>query len=156
MEKELASVGRRESQSSTSERGEGLRTPPTTPVHAARSSDASQEEEPEDLVFATPPEENKSFGTLTNNPAADKEDANGNVLGPLEELAASLSHSTNVSSPAGATLSSPAGQEASEGAVPPSVRSEGEPSTGSEPTVVSTRPSSPDAEGKDSPKIPPF
>ncbi len=153
---ELASVGRRESQSSMSERGEGLRTPPTTPVHAAHSSNASQEEEPEDLVFATPPEENKSFGTLTTNPAADKEGPNGNFLGPLDELAASPSHSTNVSSPAGATLSSPAGQETSEGAVPPSVRSEGEPPTGSEPTAVSTRPSSPDAEGEDNPTIPPF
>ena len=103
---ELESVGRRESQSSTSERDESLRTPLATPLHAARSSNANQEEEPENLVFATPPEENKSFGTLTNNPAADKEDANGNFLGPLDELAASPNYSTNVRSPAGATLSS--------------------------------------------------
>ena len=153
---ELESVGKRESQSSTSERDEGLRTPPTTPVHAAHSSNASQEEEPEDLVFATPPEENKSFGTLTNSPAADKEDASGNFLGPLDELAASPNHSTPVKSPAGATLSSPVGQETSEGAVPPSVRSEGEPPTRLEPAAVSTRSSSPAAEGEDNPTIPPF
>ncbi len=59
---ELESVGRRESQSPTSEKSEGLRTPPTTPVHTARSLNASPGEEPEDLVFATPPEEDKSLG----------------------------------------------------------------------------------------------
>ncbi len=149
-------VGRRESQSSTFERDEGPRTPPTTPMHAVLSSNASQEEEPQDLVFATPPEENKSFGTLTNSLAADKEDANGNFLGTLDELAASPNRSTTVRSPAGATLSSPAGQETSEGAVPPSVRSEGEPPTGSEPAVVSTWPPSPATEGEDSPTKPPF
>ncbi len=155
-EGELGSVGRRESQYSMPERSEGLRTPPTTPVHAARSLNASPGEEPEDLVFATPPEENKSFGALTNNPAADKEDATGNFLGPLNELAASPHHPTNGRSPAGATQSSPAGQEASERAVPPPMRSEAAPLTESEPTVVSTWPPSPDAEGEDTPTIPPF
>ncbi len=148
-------VGGRESQSSTSERDESLRTPPTTPVHAACSLDVSREEEPEDPIFATPPEENKSFGT--NSPAADKKkDPNGNLLGPLDELAASPNHSTTVGSPAGAILSSPAGRETSKETVPPSMRSEGEPLTGSEPAAVSTRPSSPAAEGEDNPTIPPF
>ena len=153
---ELESVGRRESQSSTSERSEGLRTPPATPVHTARSLNASPGEEPEDLVFATPLEENKSSGTLTNHPAADKEDANGNFLGPLNESAVSPPHSANDRIPAGTTPSSPVGQEASKGAVPPAVKSEGEPPTESEPTVVSMRPSSPDAEEEDHPTIPPF
>ncbi len=150
------SVGRRESQSSTSERDEGPRTPPTTPMRAALSSNASQEEELKDLVFAMPTEENKSFGTLTDSPAADKEDANGNFLGPLDELAASPNHPTTVGSPAGATLSSPVGHETSEGAVPPSVGSEEEPPIGSEPVAVSARPSSPATEREDSPTIPPF
>ncbi len=142
--KGLESVGKMESRSSMFERDEDPRTPPSTPTRAVLSSDASQEEEPEDLVFAMPPEENKSSGTLTNSPAADREDANGNFLGPLDELAASPSHSATVRSPAGATLSLPAGQETSEGAISPSVRSEGEPPTGSEPAAVSTRPSSPE------------
>ena len=115
---EPESVGRMESQSSTFVRDEDPRTPPATPTRAVLSSNASQEEEPEDLVFVTPPEENKSFGTLTNSSAADKEDANGNFLGPLDELAASPNHSTTVGSPAGAILSSPAGRETSEGAIP--------------------------------------
>ncbi len=149
-------VGGRESQSSTSERDEGLRMPPTTPVHAARSLDVSQGEEPKDPIFATPPEENKSSGTLLNSPATGKEDADGNFLGPLDELAASPNHPTTIRSPAGATLSSPAGPETSKGAVPPSVGSGEEPLTGPEPVAASTRPSSPATERKDSPTIPPF
>ncbi len=144
------------SQSSMSERDKGPRTPPTTPVHAALSSNASQEGEPEDLVFATPPEENKSSGTPIDSPAAGKEDANGNFLGPLDELAASPNHPTTVRSPAGATPSSPVGPETSEGDVPPSVGSEEEPPTGPEPVAASTRPSSLAMEKEDSPIIPPF
>ncbi len=97
---------------------------------------ASPEKEPEDLVFATPQEENKPVGTLANHPSADKEDANGNFLGPLNELVASPPYPVNDRGPAGTIQSSPAGQEASEGVVPPSMKSEGEPPTESEPTVV--------------------
>ncbi len=147
---------RRESKSSTSERDEDPRTPPTTPVHAARSLDVSQEEEPEDPVFATPPEENKSSGTPINHPAMGEEDANGNFLGLLDSLAASPDQMTTVRSPAETTPSSPAGPEASGEDVPPSVRSEEEPSTGSEPVAASARPSSPTTEREDSPTIPPF
>ncbi len=153
---ELESVGKRGSQASTSEESEGPKTPLTTPVHTARSLNASPEKEPEDLVFATPPEENKSVGTLANHPAADKEGANGNLLGPLNELAASPPYPVNDRGPAGTIQTLLAGQEASEGAVPPSVKSEGEHPTESEPTVVSTWPSSPVSEGEDNPTIPPF
>ncbi len=155
-EEEPESVGRMERQSSTFVRAEDWRIPSATPTCAVLSSNASQDEDPEDLVFATPPEENKSFGTQSNSPAADKGDANGNLLGPLDELAASPSHSMIVGSPAGAILSSPAGQETPEESVLLSVRSEGEPPTGSEPAEVSTRPSSPAAEGEDNLTIPPF
>ena len=155
-EEEPKSVGRRESQSSTSERNEGLRTSPTTPMHAARALDVSQEEEPEDPIFATPPEENKSSRTPRNSPTMGREDVDGNFLGSLDELAASPNHSTIVGSPAGAIRSSPVGWETSEENVPLSVRSEGESLTGSEPAVVSTRPSSPAEEGEDNLTIPPF
>ncbi len=137
-EEEPESVGRRESQSSTSERGRGLRTPPTTPVHTARALDISQEEEPKDPVFAMPPEENKSSRTPRNSPTMGREDVDGNFLGSLDELAASSNHWTIVGSPAGAILSSLAGRETSKENVPLSVRSEGEPLTGSEPNAVST------------------
>ncbi len=152
---EREKVGRRESQSLTSERDDGLSTPPTTPVHAARSLDVSQEEEAEDPIFATPPEENKSSGMPRNSPTTGKEDADGNFLGPLDKLAASLHHPTTVRSPAG-DCGTPAGPEASEGAVPPSVGSEEEPLMGPEPVAASTRPSSPVMEGEDNPTIPPF
>ncbi len=71
---------RMESQSSTFARDEDPRTRPATPTRAVLSSNTSQGEDPEDLVFATPPEENKSFGTLTNSPAADKGNANVDFL----------------------------------------------------------------------------
>ena len=153
---EPESVGRRESQSSASERDEGPRTPPTTPVHTALSPGASQEGEPEDLIFATLPEENKSSETPIDSPATGREDTNGNFLGPMDELAASPNHPAPVRSPAGATPPSPAGSQASKGDVPPSVGSEGEPPSGPEPVAVSMRPSSPVTEGEDSPAIPPF
>ena len=156
-EEEPESVGRRESQFSTSERDGGLRTPPTTPVRAARSLDASQEEEPEDPIFVTPPEENKSSGTILNSPAVGEEDASWNFLGLLNNLAASPDQPAIVRSPAGITPSSPAGPEASgEEDVPPSVRNEEEPPTESEPVVASTWPSSPITESEDSPTVPPF
>ncbi len=139
-----------------SERDEDPRTPPTTPVHTALSLGVSQEGEPEDLIFATPPEENKSSGMPIDSPATGKEDANGNFLGPLDETAASPNHPAPTRSPAGATPSLPAGPEASNGDVPPSAGSEGEPPSGPEPVAVSTRPSSPVTEREDSPTIPPF
>ena len=108
------------------------------------------------MAFATPPEENKSSGTRSGSPAADKGDVNGNLLGSLDKLAASPNHSTIVGSPAGAMLSLPAGRETSEGNVSLSMRSEGEPLTGSEPAAVSTRPSSPAEEGDYNITIPPF
>ncbi len=154
---EPESVGKSESQSSTSERDECLRTPPTTPVRAAHSLDVSQEEEPEDPVFVTPPEGNKTSGTILNSPTVDEGDANGNFLGLLDNLAASPDQPATVRSTAGTTPSSPVGPEASgEEDVPPSVRSEEEPPTESKPVTASTWPSSPTTESEDSLTIPPF
>ncbi len=153
---EPESVGRRESQSSTSERDEDPRTPSTTPVHTALSSGASQEGETEDFIFATPLEENKSPGTPIGSPAKGKEDTNGNFLGPLDERAASPNYPATARSPTGIEPSPPAGPVAPNGVRPPSVGDEGEPLSGPEPVAVSTRPSSPATEREDSPTIPPF
>ncbi len=149
-------VGRRESLSSTSGRDEEPGTPPTTPVHTAHSSGASQEGEPEDLIFATPPEGNGPPGTPTDSPATGKEDTNGNFLEPLDELAIPPNKPVPAGSPAGIKPSPPAGPEAPTGDRPPSVGNGEEPPSGLELVAVSTPPSSPVAEGADSPTIPPF
>ncbi len=106
-------VEKGKSQSSTSEGDESLWTPPTTPVHAARSLNVSQEEEPEDPVFATPPEENRAPEMPRNSPTTGTRDADRNFQGPLDKLAASPKNPAIVRSPAETALSSPAGPEAS-------------------------------------------
>ncbi len=153
---EPGKVERRKSQSSTSEGDESLRTPPTTPVHVARSLSISQEEEPGDPVFATPPEENKAPEMPRNSPTTGMRDADGNLQGPLDKLAASPNHPAVVGSPAGTALSSPARPEASGGAVSLFTGSEEESLTGPEPAVPSRRSSSPAMEGEDNITIPPF
>ncbi len=149
-------MGRRDSQSSTSERDEAPGTPPTTPVHTAHSSGVSQEEEPGDFIFATPPEGNEPSGTPTDSPAKGKEDTNGNFLGPLDELAAPPNHPAPAGSSAGAKPSPPAGPEALNGDRQPPVGNEGEPPSGPEPVAFSMQPASPMTEREDSPTIPQF
>ncbi len=149
-------VGRRESQSSTSGRDEEPGTPPTTPVHTAYSSGPSQEGEPEDLIFAMSPEGNGPPGMPTDSPATGKEDTNGKFLEPLDELAVPPNKLVPAGSLTGIKPSPPAGPEAPTGDRPPSVGNGEEPPSGLEPITVSTQPSSPAAEGADSPTIPPF
>ncbi len=114
-------VGRRDSQSSTSGRDENPETPPTTPGHTTHSSGASQEGEPEDLIFATPPEGNGPPRTPTDSPTTGKENTNGNFLGPLDELAAPPNRPVPAESPARIKALPPAGPEAPTGDMPPSV-----------------------------------
>ncbi len=85
-ETEITGAG--ESQTSTSERDGDPETPPTTPEHTAYSPGSGQEEEPEDLIFATPPEGNRPSETTNDQLAEGEEDSNGNFLKPLDELAA--------------------------------------------------------------------
>ncbi len=149
-------MGRRESQSLTSGRDEDPGTPPTTPVHTAHSSGASQEEEPEDLIFATPLEGNGPPGTPTDSPTTGKEDTNGNFLGPLDELAAPPNQPVPAGSPAGIKSPPPAEPEALTGDIPPSVGNGEETPLELQSVAVSTPPSSPVVKGADSPTVPPF
>ena len=57
---EPQAVGRKRSQTPTSEGSESPGALPTTPGHTAHSPGSSQEEGPEDLVFVTPPEEDRA------------------------------------------------------------------------------------------------
>ncbi len=145
-----------ESRTSTSEGDGNPETLPTTPEHTARSPGLSQEEEPDDLVFTTPPEGDRPSGTPKDSPTKGEEDLNGNFLGPLDGLAAPPNQPATTGTPAGSEPPLPVGQEVPTEDILPPVGNEREQPSELEPVAVSTWPFSPVAEGEDNPTIPPF
>ncbi len=131
-------------------------TPPTTPEHTAHSSGLSQEEEPEDLIFVTPPEGDRPSRTTKDEPAEGEEDTNGNFLEQLDELAAPPNQPAPVEIPAGAEPPPAAGPDAPTEDVPPPTGDGGWWCPEPEPVATSTPPSSPAAEEPDNPTVPPF
>ncbi len=96
------------------------------------------------------------MGTTNGRLAEGEEDTNGNFLKPLAELAVPSDQLAPVEITTESQSPSPAEPDAPTGDIPPPVGDEGEPPSGLEPDVVSTRPSSPVAEGENNPTIPPF
>ncbi len=153
---EPGTIGGEESQTLTSEGGGNPETPLTTPERTAHSPGSSQEEGPDDLVFVTPPEKDRPSRTPKDSPAKCENEINGNFLELLDELAVPPNRPAPVGTPAGAESSLPAGSGAHIEDTPPPVENEREQPPELEPSAVSTRPSSPAAEGEDNPTVPPF
>ncbi len=87
-------------------------TPPTTLERTGYSQDLSQEEEPEDLLFVTPPEGDRPSGTAKDELTKAEGKMNGNFLEQLDELVASQSQLTPAETPAGTRPQPPAGPDA--------------------------------------------
>ncbi len=82
-------------------RDEDSGTPPTTPERTDHSSGLSQEEEPEDVLFVTPPEGDRPTGTVKDELTQGEGAMNGNFPEQLDELVAPQSQLTPVEMPAG-------------------------------------------------------
>ncbi len=149
-------VGGRESQTLTSKRDGDPETPPTAPDRTAHSLGLSQEEEPDDLIFTTPPEGDRSSGMTKDEPAKSEEDTNGNFLKQLDELTAPPDQPAPAEIPAGAEPPSATGPDAPTEDTPSPVGDDGWQSPGLGPGAVSTPPPSPAAEELDNPTVPPF
>ncbi len=133
-----------------------LGTPPMTPERMDHSHGSSLEEEPEELLFVTPPEGDRQSGMARDELTKAEGNMDGNFPEQLNELVASRSQLTPAETPAGIKPQTPAGPDApNKGKSPPAGDEEWQPSE-SEPVAASTPPSSPAAKGWDDPAIPPF
>ncbi len=159
-EKEPKAVGEGEAQVPMLQRDEDPRTPPMTPEHTGNSPELSQGEEPEDLLFVTPPEEDRPSGTAGDEPTKAEGDMNRDFSEQTDELVASRSQLTPAETPAETEPQPPVEPDAPNvGTQPPDGDEEWQPS---EPELVaaSMPPSSPaasqGAEGWDDHVIPSF
>ncbi len=100
-------VGEGENQAPMLQKDGDPRTPPMTPGNTGDPPELEQEEESEDLLFATPPEGDKSSGTAENELAKAGGDMNGDLLDPSDEneLVASRSELTPIETPLGPSRS---------------------------------------------------
>ncbi len=132
------------------------RTPPTTAERTDPSPDLTQEGEPEDLLFVTPPGGDRPSGTTKDELTKGEGDTNGNFLEQLEELAAPQSQPTPAETPAGTEPPPSTGPNAPTEDTPLPVGDEEWQSSEPEPVAASTPPSSPAVEGWDDSAVPPF
>ncbi len=155
-------VGEGENQVPMLQKDEDPRTPPMTPENTGDPPESNQGEEPEDLLFVTPPEGDRPSGTVANELAKAEGDMNGNFSKPSDEteLVASQSKLTPAETPAETEPQPPLEPDAPNvGNQPPDGDEEWQPSE-PESFTASTPPSSPaasqDAEGLDDYTIPSF
>ncbi len=127
-----------------------------TPERTDPSQDLSQEGEPEDLLFVTPPEGDRPSGMAKDELTQGEGDTSGNFLEQLDELVAPQSQLTPAETPSGIGSPPPAGPDAPTEDIPPPVGDEGWQSSEPVPVAASTPPSSAAAEEWDDSAVPPF
>ena len=149
-------VGGERSQTPTSEGNESPGALPATPEHTAHSPGLSQEEGPDDLVFVTPPEEDRPSETMRGGLAKSEKEANEEFLELMDELTEPPTRPAPVGAPSKTKSPPPVGFGASIEDTSPPVEDEREQPPESEPAAASTWPSSPVAEEEDDPTIPLF
>ncbi len=94
-------VGERENQAPMLQRDGDPRTPPMTPECTGNSQGLNPGEEPEDLLFVTPPEGDRPSGTAGDELTKAEGDMNGNFSKQSEKLVASRSPLMPAETPAG-------------------------------------------------------
>ena len=159
-ERDPGAVGEGENQATMLQGDEGPETPPMTPEHMGDPQELNQGEEPEDLLFVTPPEGDRPSGTAGKKLAKAEGGMNGNFSKQSDELVASRSPLTPIETPAETGPQPPVGPNAPNvGTQPPDGDEEWQPSE-PEPFAASMPSSSPTAsqgaEGLDDHTIPSF
>ncbi len=119
-------IGGGGSQTPTSEGNENPGTLLTTPEHTAHSPGLSQQEGPDDLVFVTPPEEDRPSGTLKNSLVKGEKETNEDFLELLDELTVPPNWPAPVGAPSETESPLPAGSCDSTEDTPPPVEDERE------------------------------